>query len=86
MTKHLTLFLLLLATCRMARAEEPLPRYFGVRPGALADVKARLAGGDQSLQPALRTLVKEAEKALQTSPPLDIPPSVIMGIYFFVFL
>jgi hypothetical protein len=46
-----------------------MPRYFGVRPGALAEAKARLAGGDQLLQPALKNLIQQADKALQTSPP-----------------
>ena len=69
MTQHLTFILLVLSTCRMAWTEEPSPRYFGVRPGALAEAKARLAGGDPSLQPALENLVKEADEALQTAPP-----------------
>jgi len=69
MTKRFILIVLVLTTWRMARAEQPVPRYFGVRPGALAEAKARLAGGDQSLQPALRYLVEQADDALQTSPP-----------------
>src|SRR5271170_8141122 len=69
MKKHYTLVLLILTTCWMARAEQPMPRYFSVSPGALAEAKARLAGGDQLLQPALRDLVEQADEALQTSPP-----------------
>lgn len=69
MTKCFILIVLVLTTWQMARAEQPVPRYFGVRPGALAEAKARLAGGDQSLQPALRYLVEQADDALQTSPP-----------------
>ena len=80
MTKHLRLILLILTTCQMARSAEPMPHYFAVRPGALAEAKTRLAGGDQSLQPAINSLVKEAEQALQVSPPSvmqksKMPPS-----------
>ena len=80
MTKRFTLILLVLTTWRMAQAEQPMPRYFGVRPGALADAKARVAGDNQLLEPALRYLVEQADEALQTSPPsvmekTKMPPS-----------
>ncbi len=80
MKRRFILALLVLATCRMARAEQPTPRYFGVRPGALTEAKTRLAGGDQSLQPALKYLVEQADGALQISPPsvtekTRMPPS-----------
>ena len=69
MTKYLVLILSILVPWRMTRAEQPVPRYFGVRVGALAEAKARLAGGDPLLQPALKNLVEQADKALQTPPP-----------------
>ena len=69
MKRRFTLILVVLTTWQMARAEQPMPRYFGVTPGALAEAKARLAGGDQLLQPALKKLVEQADEALQTSPP-----------------
>ena len=77
---HLTLVLFLLASCRMAQAEEVGSRYFSARPGALAEAKARLAGDDPSLRPALQNLVEQADDALQTAPPSvmqksKMPPS-----------
>ncbi len=69
MTKSLALIFLILTTCQAARTAEPLPRYFGARPGSLADAKARLARGDRSLQPALTSLVEEAKEALRVPPP-----------------
>ncbi len=54
------------ATAATAQAE---PRYFSVRPGALVESKARLAAGDAALQPALRSLVKNADEALKLTPP-----------------
>ena len=71
MAKLLSLFALILASCCLARAEAP-PRYFGASPDALAAVKARLAAGDKSLQPALKKLVKDADEALK------IPPRSVM--------
>ena len=80
MTKPTTLILLILAVCRVAMAGEIPPRYFVVSPGALAATKSRLAAHDESLQPALRALVKAADEALTTSPPSvveknEVPPS-----------
>jgi hypothetical protein len=80
MSLRITLALLLLAYCGVARAGDDSPRYYGSRPGALAEVKSRLAAHDESLQPALNHLLKEADEALQTKPPSvmekgRIPPS-----------
>lgn len=54
--------------------------YFAASPGALADVKARLAAHDASLQPALSALAQEADAALKIEPPsvtqkTKVPPS-----------
>ena len=65
-----TIFILLLLTCcQILAAAEVSPHFFGVRPGTLAEVTARLAAGDRELQPALSNLVQEAESALKTAPP-----------------
>ena len=70
----------LLTLCRLARAAENLPQYFSVNPGALADVKSRLAAHDESLQPALKALISSADKAMAVEPPSvmqkdKLPPS-----------
>jgi hypothetical protein len=70
-----------------AKAEAAPPRYFGVSPGVLANVRARLASGDTALQPALKTLTDEAEEALRLPPPsvtqkTVAPPSGDMHDYF----
>ena len=69
MKKFLILIPFILASCRPEHVEASVPRYVGVRPDALAEVKARLADGDASLKPALNRLVRDAESALKTSPP-----------------
>ena len=51
-----------LVACNLARAGDNAATYFAVSPGALADVKARLAAGDKSLQPALKNLLKGADQ------------------------
>ena len=66
MTRRIAL--LLLAATAFARAEDTGPRYFSARTGALAEVKARLAAGDKTLQSALRALVERADKALKVTP------------------
>ncbi len=88
-TIRIIFVLFILAGCALAQPSETgtSPRYFGVRPGALAEAKSRLAGGDASLQPALRNLVEQADAALQTSPPsvtekTKIPPSGDKHDYF----
>ena len=80
MIKRMPFILLLLAVCGLAQAEETLPRYFAVSPGALGNVKTRLAAHDPLLQPALAALVKVADKLLKTEPVSvvdknNIPPS-----------
>jgi len=45
------------------------PRYFGARPGALTQTKARLAAGDPLLAPAYAKLLADAHRALQVKPP-----------------
>jgi hypothetical protein len=69
MTKRITFILFILAIYGLAKADEISPRYFAVSPGALAEAKARLAAHDGALQPALKALVKAADKALQITPP-----------------
>ncbi len=69
MTKRITLIVLVFATCCFAPAQDASPRYFGVKWGALAEVKARLTAGDKALPPALKHLEKEAADALQIAPP-----------------
>ena len=56
--------LLVFVASELAQAEE-----LAFNPAALAEVKARLAAHDESLQPALKALVKAADKALATAPP-----------------
>ena len=56
------------------------PAYFEASPGALTEVKARLAAHDPSLQPALNVLIRTADRALNATPPsvMDkgkVPPS-----------
>ena len=80
MTSRFTCILFILAFCRFAPADEITPRYYGVSPGVLVEVKARLAARDESLKPALKALVNEADKALTTPPPSvvekdKVPPS-----------
>ena len=80
MTHRIGLILLLVVNGCLAHAETNAPQYFATRPGALLESKARLAAGDASLQPALKTLLKAADKALETPAPsvmekTRIPPS-----------
>jgi hypothetical protein len=80
MTGRIILFVFILAACGIAKAGDESPRYFGASPGALAEVKARLAARDESLQPALNALLKAADKALLVKPPSvveksRVPPS-----------
>ena len=61
-------------------AQQPVPRYYGAKPGALAIAKARLASGDHGLAPALKELQQEATAALREKPPCvteksTLPPS-----------
>lgn len=44
------------------------PRVFSIRPGALANAKARVEANDPTTQPPLKTLVPAAEKALKVRP------------------
>jgi hypothetical protein len=69
-----------LALSPLALAQAPSPIYFGIQAGASERVKARLAAGDESLQPALKTLQAEADQAAQSTPPsvvqkTRLPPS-----------
>ena len=75
LTKRGVFILFILAACGLARAVETSPRYFGVGPGVLAEVKSRLVARDQSLQPALQALQKDADEALKTSPPSVVEKS-----------
>jgi alginate lyase len=57
-----------------------LPKVFCADPQALVAAKSRLAAGDQSLQPALRRLLSDADKLLIMKPPSvmekkQLPPS-----------
>ncbi len=49
-------------------AADDSPRVFGVSPGALTKARARLAAGATNLQPALKKLVADADKALKVKP------------------
>jgi hypothetical protein len=80
MTKQIAFILFITAICGLAKAEDISPRYFAASPGALAEVKSRLAAHDKSLQPALAALIKAADKALEVPPPSvmeksKVPPS-----------
>jgi hypothetical protein len=68
MTKRIFFSLFTCAAVLLASADETSPRYFGARPGALAEAKARLSNHDDALKPALSKLVREADKALQAEP------------------
>ena len=79
-TKRIAFGVFVLVACNLALAGEGAANYFFAAPGELAEVKARLAAGEQSLQPALKNLVKEADKALAVAPPTVVektktPPS-----------
>jgi Alginate lyase len=71
-TKRVALIAFVIVFCNLAWAGDGSVNYYFATPGALAEVKARLAAGDKSLQPALKNLVKEADKALEV-----LPPSVV---------
>ena len=79
--KHRLFFLLsVFCACTLCRAEEPTPRYFSAKPGALVKAKEKLAAGDKSLGRALKKLLADAEKALaETAPSVmhkdKLPPS-----------
>jgi len=69
----------LLAQTSVITAELP-PRFFGCKPGSLMKAKERLAAGDKALAPALKKLIKDADKALKETPPsvmekAKLPPS-----------
>jgi hypothetical protein len=72
---------------RVGQAENALPRYFGLSPGVLPGVRARLAGGDKDLRPAMKALLDDAEEAAKLSPPsvmqkTKAPPSGDRHDYF----
>ncbi len=67
LTKLIEVILFILVTGGLGRAGDV--RYFAASPGALADVKARLAAHDETLQPALKALIRAADKALEVEPP-----------------
>lgn len=69
MKRYLLTTLLIIAGCRLTHAAETLPHYFGVKPADLAELKASLAAGDPSLKSALKSLVRDADKALKVPPP-----------------
>jgi Alginate lyase len=76
--KTIVLTVLMFVAGGLVRAEDT--SYFAASPGALAAVKARLAAHDDSLQPALKALIRSADKALQVEPPsvmekTNTPPS-----------
>jgi hypothetical protein len=80
MFKRISFILCLLAAGSLAWGDEPSPRYFEASPGALAEAKSRLAAHDESLEPAFKSLVRAADRALEVEPPsvMDksrIPPS-----------
>jgi len=80
MAEFISLVSLIIVASWVTQAEEVSPRYFGVKPGALAEVKARLTAGDKSLQPALKNLLEDADAALKVPPPSvvekkKVPPS-----------
>ena len=80
MAKFIRLVSLIIVASWVTQAQEVSPRYFGVKPGALAEVKARLAAGNKSLQPALKNLLEDAEESLKVPPPSvaeknKVPPS-----------
>ena len=80
MTKHFSLLLITLAAAQLALADQVSPRYFAASPGALAETKSRLAAHDESLQSALKALVKEADRELENPPhsvveKAKLPPS-----------
>ena len=66
---HFLLILVVLAAGGVSWAEKPEPRYFTVKPSVMADVRIRFAAGDPSLKPAMKVLLKDAEKALKIRPP-----------------
>jgi hypothetical protein len=81
--KHLLLSSLVLGLCCAGQGQ---CQYFGARPGALEQARARVAAGDKALQPALKALTDEADEALQLAPPSVMqktmtPPSGDMHDY-----
>lgn len=64
-----TFILAVLSLSSFCHGENSPPRFFGVDPVVLMGVKSRLDAGDETLQPALKVLVKNADEALQTQPP-----------------
>lgn len=77
-TKHIAIALLTL--CPLLSRAETKPRYFAAKPGSLEKAKERIGAGDAELSAVLKKLVKEADKALQETPPsvmekTKLPPS-----------
>ncbi|MEX1114515.1 MAG: alginate lyase family protein [Akkermansiaceae bacterium] len=73
--------LIVLATLGVCRGEKPAPQYFAVEPTVLKNVRERFAAGDPLLRPAMKALLKDAEKALKTRPPsvTDKPKPPVSG-------
>ncbi len=76
--KLVLITVLALTTC-LAHAETK-PRFFGAKQGSLEKAKAKIAAGDKDFVAALKRLVKDADKALQETPPSvteksKLPPS-----------
>ena len=63
------LMLLMVLSGARAKGLQPSAVFFAVHAGALDEIKARLAAHDQALQPALQSLVRAADKAMQVDPP-----------------
>ena len=61
--------LLVSATCGVCTAEKVKPRDFTVTPTVMEDVKERFAAADPSVKPAMKALLKDADKALEIRPP-----------------
>lgn len=56
----------LLSNLAMSAANEP--RVFGLPPAALQEARSRVASGDKKIQPALKKLIGDADRALKAKP------------------
>jgi len=75
-----TLVIAAIALLPLLASAQSGPRFFAARPGSLVEAKKRIAAGDKDLEPAYKKLIKDADKALQETPPsvmekTKLPPS-----------
>ena len=69
MLSRMAVLAVLILVAPALNAADPVPKFFGAKPGSLAKAKERIAAGDKDLAKALKTLLSDADKAALKTPP-----------------